>query len=150
MMTNAEEPLSREDQFVRTNNRRLLFYAAAFGLWQLADLLREHAAGGRARAALVALSLAAWATWAVLLVLSTRDSLRIKSDPVLRAAVQDERARDVRLRAYRFAFWMTLGTAALLGIPASAHLFAARAATTLVVVIGVASFIVSSVVLDRE
>jgi hypothetical protein len=148
-MMAAVEGLSRADRFVRTTNRILLSYAGAFALYQLADIARE-AASGTARSMLLAVSLAAWATWTVLLVVSTARNRAAKKDPALRAAFEDERANLVRLRAYRFAFWATIASAAVLGVPGAAHLVAALTATKLVVVVGVTSFIVAFVVLDGE
>jgi hypothetical protein len=148
MPTQAVEPLSREERFVRTNHRLGLAFVAAFGAWQLAEVIRRWAPG-EPRLLLAAVSLAAWGTWAALLVVLMRRGRALKGDAALLAAVQDERARDVRLRAYRAAFWCTLGAAALLAIPAEGSVLPAFAATRLVVVVGVAAFIVACVVLDR-
>jgi hypothetical protein len=82
--------------------------------------------------------------------LDKRRNRAAAKDPALRAAMQDERANDVRLRAYRVAFCATVGSAGLLGVPAAGHLLTAATATTLVVIAGVASFIVAFVVLDGE
>jgi hypothetical protein len=148
-MMAAVEDLSREDRFVRTTNRILLAFAGTFALWQLASIAFE-AATGTTRSVLRVLTLVVWAALAVLLAISVARKQAIQKDPALRAAFQDERANLVRLRAYRFAFWATIASAAALGVPGAAHLVAADAATRLVVVVGTAAFIVASVVLDRE
>ncbi len=148
MSAHAVEPLSREERFVRTNHRLGLAFVAAFGAWQLGETIRRWVPGGP-RFFLTALSLAAWGSWAALLVVLMRRGRTLKGDAAVLAAVQDERARDVRLRAYRAAFWWTLGAAALLAILAEGSVLPAFAATRLVVVVGVAAFIVACVVLDR-
>jgi hypothetical protein len=149
MMAHAEGALSREDRFTRRSNQRLLASAAAFALWQVADMLRE-AAGDAARVPLLVVSLAAASAWTVLLLFIVRDARLAKRDPVLRAALQDERARDVRLRAYRVGFWSAVVGAAVLGIPAAAHALPAYAAMRLVVVAGITAFLGAYVFFDRE
>jgi hypothetical protein len=149
MMAHASESLSREERFVRTSNRLVLAYVTAFGAWQLADLIGRWWFVGRPRIVLVALSLTAWATSTVLLLVLTGRRRTMKQDPAIRAVVEDERAQGVRMRAYRTAYWCAIGTAALLGIPAEANVLPAFAATRLVVVIGIAAFIIASIVLDR-
>jgi hypothetical protein len=149
MLAHADEPLSREDQFIRTNKRVLLAFAGAFGVWRVGDALLGGAPSW-ARGPLLALTLTAALLWTILLVLMMRRGRMAQKDPVLRAALQDERARDVRMRAYRTAFWSTVGAAALLGVPAAGHSLSASVATTLVLVTGITSFFVAYVVHDRE
>jgi hypothetical protein len=149
MLAAADEPLSREDQFIRTNKRVLLAFAAAFGSWRLGDALLPSAPSW-ARGPLLAFSLTAALLWSILLLVVMRRGRIAQKDPVLLAALQDERARDVRMRAYRTAFWSTVGAAALLGVPAAASSLSASVATTLVLVAGITSFFIAYVVYDRE
>jgi hypothetical protein len=125
----------------------MLGYAAAFTLWQLADLGRG-AANDIVRRALVVPSLVAWAAWATLLVVTMIRARAAHRDPMLRAALTDERVSQVRLRAFRSAFIATIGAAALLEL--TAGLFSAETAMRLLIVVGVSTFIVAFVVHDRE
>jgi uncharacterized membrane protein len=149
MTTQAEEPLSREDRFVTNKKRLLIAYVAAFGVWQLAELMREASAGA-VREHLKVVSLGAWVAWLVLLLLATRNDARVRRDPALRAALQDERAQAIRLRSYRIGFWVAVGSAAILGIPAASNLLPAYVVAKLVIVPALAAFLVSTVVLDRD
>jgi hypothetical protein len=145
----STEALSREDVFFRTSKRLQLWCIGAFGLWQIADLGREVASRGvQVASALVAV--AAGLAWTALLLVLMKRARTARNDPLLRAAFEDERARDVRLRAYRAGFWVASASAALLGVPAAAHVIPAIAVTKLILVATLTAFIVSFVILDGE
>jgi hypothetical protein len=148
MMTLAERQ-SPTERFVRRHSRLLLANAAAFGIWQLTDVLTGAMPGG-AGLFLRGASLIACLTWAVLLGLLVRDQRMVRQDAALRSEVFDERARDVRLRAYRTAFWGALVSAALLTVAETEHLIPAHSAARFVVVTGVTTFIVAYMAFDRE
>jgi hypothetical protein len=149
MMAMTHERIGKEERVVRTRNRLLLGNVAAFGVWQVGDMLRDVSSRGVAPVFLAA-SLAGALAWMVTLAAVIHLRKRIASDPALRALAEDERAAQVRLRAYRAAFWATVGSAALLGVPAAAHVLGPLAITKMLVVIGVATFVGSFVFFDRE
>ena len=148
MMADSRE-VSPEDRLVRSRNRLILANAAAFGLWQLGDLLKDSSSGA-AHAAFAALSMVGLLAWGTLLSVLMRSARRIIKDPRLRSIVEDERANDVRLRAYRLAFWGMLVVAAVLGMPAIARLLPMLASSRFVVVVGVCTFLAAFVVLDGK
>jgi uncharacterized membrane protein len=149
MMTHAEDRPTLADRFMRRSTQLLLANVAAFGFWQLTDAVHD-ATPGNMQPVLRGLSLAAWAVWAILLLVLLRDQRALKNNPTLRAAVHDERAREIRLRAYRAGFWAALTSAALLAIADAANLLPAHAAARFVVVMGVTAFIAAYVAFDRE
>jgi hypothetical protein len=146
MLTRSDD-LSREDRFLRTNNRLTLGYAAAFALWQLLDIGRSTV-DGTARRALIVASLVAWAAWSTLLVITMLRARTARADPLLHAALTDERVSQVRLRAFRSGFIATMGAALLLTF--TDGLLSVANAMKLLIVVSVTSGMIAFVVHDRE
>jgi hypothetical protein len=102
-----------EDAIQTTQNRVRLATAAFFGAHiVLGALLR--ALTGPIQTVLHVMQFGTWLGFGVVVVALVRMSRAMASDPALRAAVNDERQRDIGLRAYRAAFWATLAAAVVL------------------------------------
>jgi hypothetical protein len=148
-LAQGNEQLSREERFVQVHKRWLFSTMIAFALWQISGLSREFAVDG-ARTIYGALSAGAGMVWAALNLFLVRRTRTIHRDPQLRAAFQDERMRDIRLRAFRAAFVARMAGAAILGVLPAAYDLKAQVATKLVIVVGVVAFLTASLVLDRD
>lgn len=99
------------DQLDRTRRRMLLGFLIAFVTWQAPTIVQDAFGAAlpeaaRGSLALFALACAlAWIYYALRLAALQR---RVAADPEAAAALDDERIRHLRARAFTFAFWATI------------------------------------------
>jgi hypothetical protein len=88
--------------------------ALAFAAWQVLDVARGHLVEGRRALAFV--SLAVWAVWVVALVRTVLIARSRKGA----AQPSEAHARNARLKALAFAFWMVMAAQVLFAVAAAA------------------------------
>jgi hypothetical protein len=92
----------------------------------------------------------AWVGLGVVVVALVRVRRAMASDPALRAAVNDERQRDIGLRAYRTAYWVTLAAAVVLTVAGNHLLVGAGMVAQGLMFVGLATVAGTRFVLERK
>jgi hypothetical protein len=101
--------------------------------------------------ALTLLSLAAAAAWIVSLIRTLQLANTLKGHPALNSAMQDERVRYARLRAFALGFWVALISQALiLGAASFGWSLPSVVAARLTLAFGVLAVSLAFVVYERE
>jgi len=114
------------------------------------ELLPRAGHDARITLPLIVLSLAGWVYWVIHLVRMTLVSRAIASDPRLRSALNDERVREARLKAFAAAFWIMLLAQAPLLLAALFLELPARAGGEITIFAGVVGAGLAFLHYDRE
>lgn len=142
--------MSDIDALDRSRRRMLIGLLAGFGVWQAAGIASELLSRGAlprwASLLSIALSLAGWLYWSVNIVRMLKWIHRVRASAGAADALNDERIRDARLRAFSFALALVL--AAQL-VPLFAPI-SARVGAQLTILVGCVAAIGAFLILERE
>lgn len=138
---------------MEVSRRRLLVQGlVAFGLWQVADVIRRAVPGltREWRIGLVIAALLGWVIWSIHLLKMSNFQKLLKRDPALREALNDERIRQLRLRAFFAGYWALLcaigvfyGLSLFLPLPGSV-------VAQILLIVGVCSPMLALLIYDRN
>jgi hypothetical protein len=137
------------DAVQTTQNHVQLATAAFFGAHVvLGALLRTLT--GPVQTVLHVMQFGAWVGLGLVVVALVRVSRVMASDPALRAAVNDERRRDIGFRAYRMAYWVMFVAALVLTAAGNHMLVGAGMVAQTLMFVGIATVAGTRFVLERK
>jgi len=121
---------------------RLIYLSlAGFLVWQAGDVARQVfdllGAPRALRVAAIVVGLLGAVAWACGLVLLRRWMRRLRANPSLVMALEDEVVRDARLRAFAVGFFATIGALAVVTVVGAFFPFSARLAGQLSILVAV-------------
>jgi len=129
-----------------TNRDRLIFLSlAGFLVWQGSDVTRQvfdQLGAPRAlRVAVILVGLLGAIAWAGSMVLMRRWMRRLRANPSLASALNDEAVHDARLRACAVGFFATIGALAIVSVVGALVPFSARLAGQLSILVAASAFL---------
>ena len=145
---------STKDALDHTRQRMLVGMLVGFALWQgirIADgFAVAHTDWVALRWGLLATGLAGWLCWSYYLVRMLMLGRKLRAEPALAAALNDEFIQHGRLRAFATAFWVVMaGQAVAAGFGAFLRLDGALVAN-ITILIGVSAAIGAFLLYTRE